>query len=96
VSLQGEEVCEIRLTALTVHEDKQYFFKMCAAGAQGYLTKQAAAEKLVAAIRAVVQEMFTCSQLWRAGYWMITEAFQKRVQRSHHERTMLRSQVWMF
>ncbi len=39
--------------ALTVHEDKQYLFEMLAAGASGYLTKQAAAEELVAAIRTV-------------------------------------------
>lgn len=42
-----------RVLALTVHEDKQYFFEMLAAGAQGYVTKQAAADELVAAIRAV-------------------------------------------
>lgn len=39
--------------ALTVHEDKQYLFEMMKAGASGYITKQAAAEELVAAIRAV-------------------------------------------
>jgi len=39
--------------ALTVHEDKQYFFEMLAAGATGYLMKIAAAEELVTAIRAV-------------------------------------------
>jgi two-component system response regulator NreC len=39
--------------ALTVHEDKQYFMEMLAAGASGYLTKQAAADELVSAIRAV-------------------------------------------
>jgi two-component system response regulator NreC len=38
---------------LTVHEDKQYFMEMLRAGASGYLTKQAAADELVAAIRAV-------------------------------------------
>lgn len=41
------------ILALTVHEDKQYFFEMLAAGAKGYITKQAASEELVAAIRAV-------------------------------------------
>lgn len=44
---------ECQVLALTVHEDKQYFFEMLAAGATGYVTKQAAAEELVAAIRAV-------------------------------------------
>ncbi len=39
--------------ALTVHDDKQYFMEMLAAGASGYITKQAAADDLVAAIRAV-------------------------------------------
>ncbi|MBM3151993.1 MAG: response regulator transcription factor [Chloroflexi bacterium] len=39
--------------ALTVHDDKQYFMQMLAAGASGYITKQAAADDLVAAIRTV-------------------------------------------
>jgi two-component system response regulator NreC len=39
--------------ALTVHEDKQYFMEMLGAGASGYVTKQAAADELVAGIRAV-------------------------------------------
>lgn len=39
--------------ALTVHADKQYFMEMLAAGASGYITKQAAADELVAAIQAV-------------------------------------------
>lgn len=43
----------VQVLALTVHEDKQYLFEMLAAGASGYLTKQSAAEDLVAAIRAV-------------------------------------------
>ena len=46
---------ECRVLALTVHNDKQYFFEMLAAGASGYLTKQAAADELVAAILAVAQ-----------------------------------------
>ncbi len=39
--------------ALTVHDDKQYFFEMLNAGASGYLTKSAAAGDLLEAIRAV-------------------------------------------
>jgi len=42
-----------RVLALTVHADEQYFFQMMAAGADGYVTKQAAAEDLVEAVRAV-------------------------------------------
>lgn len=46
---------QCKVLALTVHADKQYFFEMLSAGAVGYVTKQAAAEELVAAIRAVAQ-----------------------------------------
>jgi two-component system response regulator NreC len=42
-----------KVLVLTVHTDKQYFFEMLEAGAVGYLTKQAAADELVAAIHAV-------------------------------------------
>lgn len=41
------------ILALTFHEDKQYFMEMLAAGASGYITKQAAADELVSAIHAV-------------------------------------------
>jgi two-component system response regulator NreC len=44
---------ECHILALTVHEDKQYLFEMLAAGASGYITKQAAAEELVSAIRSL-------------------------------------------
>jgi two-component system response regulator NreC len=39
--------------ALTVHDDKQYFMEMLNAGAFGYITKQAAGDDLVAAVRTV-------------------------------------------
>jgi DNA-binding NarL/FixJ family response regulator len=42
-----------QVLALTVHDDKQYFMQMLAAGASGYLTKLAAPDELVAAIRSV-------------------------------------------
>ena len=42
-----------QVLALTVHDDKHYFMEMLAAGASGYLTKQAAAEELVAALEAI-------------------------------------------
>ncbi len=44
---------EVHILALTVHADKQYLFEMLSVGASGYLTKQAAAEELVAAIQTV-------------------------------------------
>ena len=39
--------------ALTVHDDKQYLMQMLAAGASGYITKQSAADELVAAVHTV-------------------------------------------
>jgi two-component system, NarL family, response regulator NreC len=42
-----------KILALTVHTDKEYFFEMLAAGADGYVTKQVAAAELVGAIRVV-------------------------------------------
>ncbi len=51
-----ELVPESHILALTVHEDKQYFFEMLVAGASGYITKQAAADELVAAIHAVAAD----------------------------------------
>lgn len=44
---------DCQVLVLTVHSDKQYFMQMLAAGASGYLTKQSAADELVAAIQAV-------------------------------------------
>ncbi len=44
---------EVSVLALTIHEDKQYFFAMLSAGASGYLTKQAAADELISAVRSV-------------------------------------------
>jgi two-component system response regulator NreC len=46
---------EVQVLALTVHEDKQFLFEMMSAGASGYLTKQSAAEELVAAVHAVAK-----------------------------------------
>ncbi len=51
---QLRKMCpESQILALTVHDDKHYFMEMLAAGASGYLTKQAAAEELVAALNAI-------------------------------------------
>lgn len=44
---------ETSVLALTVHADKQHFFKMLEAGAKGYMTKQNGPDELVAAIRTV-------------------------------------------
>jgi len=44
---------EVRVLALTVHEDKGYLRQLLGAGAAGYVLKRAAAEELIRAIRAV-------------------------------------------
>lgn len=49
------ECAECNVLALTIHEDKEYFFEMMAAGATGYITKQSAAEELVSAVRTIHQ-----------------------------------------
>lgn len=52
VRLKGE--CpQVKLLALTVHEDKGYLRQLLEAGAAGYVLKRAAAEELIRAIRAV-------------------------------------------
>ncbi len=43
---------DVSIVALTIHEDKEYFFKMLDAGASGYVPKRAAPEELITAIRA--------------------------------------------
>lgn len=47
------ECPEVRVLALTVHEDKGYIRQLLAAGAAGYVLKRAAPEELIHAIRAV-------------------------------------------
>ncbi len=45
----------ISIVALTIHEDKEYFFKMLEAGAAGYVPKRAAPEELLTAVRAAAE-----------------------------------------
>ncbi len=47
------ECPQVRVLALTVHEDKGYIRQLLAAGASGYVLKRAAAEVLIQAIRSV-------------------------------------------
>jgi len=49
-----KEVCpDVKILALTVHEDRSYINELLTAGATGYLLKRAAAGELINAIRAV-------------------------------------------
>jgi two-component system response regulator NreC len=43
---------DMKIVALTIHEDEEYFFQMLDAGASGYVPKRAAPEELLTAIRA--------------------------------------------
>jgi two-component system response regulator NreC len=43
---------DIKIVALTIHEDEEYFFQMLNAGASGYVPKRAAPDELLTAIRA--------------------------------------------
>jgi two-component system response regulator NreC len=41
----------VKIVALTIHEDEEYFFQMLDAGASGYVPKRAAPDELLTAIR---------------------------------------------
>ena len=57
-------VPEVNVLALTIHEDKAYFFEMLNAGASGYIPKRAAPEDLLQAIRTVYRgEVFLHSSV---------------------------------
>ena len=45
----------VKVVALSVHEDKSYLRQLLQAGASGYVLKRAAAEELIIAIRKVVE-----------------------------------------
>ena len=45
----------IAIVALTIHEDEEYFFKMLQAGVNGYVTKRAAPEELLTAVRTAIE-----------------------------------------
>ena len=53
---------EIKVLVLTMHDNEEYVRQMLAAGASGYVLKHAAANELVAAIRAVRQGDAVLSQ----------------------------------
>lgn len=54
LALQLSKTCpQVKLLALTVHEDRAYVQPLLKAGARGYLLKRSAAEDLVRAIRAI-------------------------------------------
>ncbi len=71
---------ECLVLALTVHDDKQYFMQMLAAGASGYITKQAAADDLVMAIHTIaLGQVYLQPALAR---WLL-EDYQRLVQQEN-------------
>jgi DNA-binding NarL/FixJ family response regulator len=50
-----EESPEIKVVALTVHEDEGYLRQLCKAGAAGYVLKRSAGDELIQAIRTVAK-----------------------------------------
>ena len=51
-----EQHPEIKIIALTMHEDEEYFFNMLEAGASGYVPKRAAEQELITAIRVACRD----------------------------------------
>ena len=50
-----QEIPELNVLALTVHEEEAYFFEMLNAGASGYVPKRASPQMLLTGIRAVAE-----------------------------------------
>jgi len=66
--------------ALTVHDDKQYFMQMLAVGASGYITKQSAADDLIAAIHTIASgNVYLQPALAR---WLL-EDYQRLIQKAN-------------
>ena len=66
---------EVRVVALTVHEDKGYLRQLLRAGAKAYVLKRSAAEDLIGAIRAVAGgEMYLDPLMSQAAAGSIVES----------------------
>ncbi len=78
------------ILALTVHDDKQYFMQMLAAGASGYITKQAAGDDLIAAIHAIsAGNVFLQPALAR---WLL-EDYQRLARQSPQTQQLVETEV---
>jgi len=64
-----DEKPKLRILVLTMHSEEQYAVRALKAGASGYLTKEAAAEQLVAAIRRIAA----------GGAWVSPETVERLV-----------------
>ena len=63
------ECPEVKVIALTVHEDKGYIRQLLAAGAVGYVSTRTAREELILAIRVVAAGEFIWTHEWLAKSW---------------------------
>ena len=64
-----ESCPQLRVLALSVHEDKSYLRELLDAGASGYALKRSAAEVLIRAIRTVGAGASTWTRRSRARSW---------------------------
>jgi two-component system invasion response regulator UvrY len=64
-----DEKPQLRILVLTMHSEEQYAVRALKAGASGYLTKEAAADQLVAAIRRIAA----------GGAWVSPETAERLV-----------------
>lgn len=54
-ALLSKNFPQVRVLALTMHDEEEYFYEVIRAGAMGYVLKDAAPTELVSAIRAVAE-----------------------------------------
>ncbi len=72
---------DVKILAVTMHEGEDYFFKILAAGASGYVLKRAASSDLITAIHAVARgEVF----LYPAVAKKLVADYLQRVQSNEH------------
>jgi len=76
---------ETAVIALTIHEDKEYFFRMLEAGASGYVPKRAAPEELLTAIRTAASgEVYIYPSMAK---WLVKD-YLNQEQKSRHSETL--------
>jgi two-component system response regulator NreC len=76
---------ETAVIALTIHEDKEYFFRMLEAGASGYVPKRAAPDELLTAIRTAASgEVYIYPSMAK---WLVKD-YLNQDQKNRHSETL--------
>ena len=76
---------ETAVIALTIHEDKEYFFRMLEAGASGYVPKRAAPEELLTAIRVAASgEVYIYPSMAK---WLVKDYLEQE-RKGRHSQTL--------